>query len=52
MSFVTARILSNLEVHGLEFAVDQEARRLIRKGYGKATATKMARAMVAQVAYV
>lgn len=46
---VTARILSNVEVHGLQFAVDQEQNRLMRKGFSRRVAWVMATRMVVQV---
>ena len=42
---VTARILSNIEVHGIGFALDSEARHLMRKGYSRHTSYIMANAM-------
>lgn len=46
---VTSRIQSNLTVHGHAFAVQQEASRMLRKGYSKRTAYAYATALVAQV---
>ena len=45
----SARIISNWQVFGDMFAIEQEAKRLMRKGYSRHLAFEMGVGMVMQV---